>query len=150
MSNMTNIYTLGKVVSFGAGGGSERFRQSGWSDTEKQFTWTIGTSAKLVFPIVPSVQPLNLRMRLTGFTKPPQLPAQPVEVFANEQKIAAWEVSTTADFTAVIPAVIAEKGGVLTIELKTPKATSPKALGMSNDARVLGVLCSELAITAGK
>jgi hypothetical protein len=144
-----NSYTFGDVVRFGAGTGSERFKQDGWSDTEKQFTWTIGNSAKLTLSIPPNAGPLNLRVRLTGLTKAPQLAFQPVAILANGQKIADWEVSRTADFTAVIPAAIAKKGGILTIELKTPKATSPKALGMSNDARVLGVLCSELAITKG-
>jgi hypothetical protein len=149
-SDIGNAYTFGTIVSFGAGAGSQRFRESGWSDTEKQFTWTIGNSAKLTLSIAPNAGPLNLRVRLTGLTKAPQLAFQPVAVLANGQKIADWEVSNTADFTAVIPAAIAKKGGPLTIELKTPKATSPKTLGMSNDARVLGVLCSELAITTGK
>ncbi|PZR76872.1 MAG: hypothetical protein DLM73_01570 [Chthoniobacterales bacterium] len=135
------------MIQFGSGGGSERFRQSGWSDTEKQFTWTIGSSAALKLSVDPSDQPLNLRMRLTAL-KAPQLPFQPVEVFANEQKIADWKVSDTADFTAVIPAPTVKSGGILTIQLKTPNAASPKDLGLSEDPRVLGVLCSELAITA--
>jgi hypothetical protein len=33
--------------------------------------------------------------------------------------------------------------------MKTPKAVSPKAMGISEDARVLGVYCFELAITKG-
>lgn len=144
-----NSYTFGDVVRFGAGTGSERFKQDGWSDTEKEFTWTTGNSAELALSLAPYAHLLNLRMRLTGLTKAPQLAVQPVAVLANGQKIADWEVSRTADFIAVIPEAISKKGGILTIELKTPKAASPKALGMSGDTRVLGVLCSELAITKG-
>lgn len=144
-----NKYELGSVISFGTGGGSERFRQDGWSTTEGQYTWAIGNSSKLVLSIPASAQPFTLRMRLTGFTNPPTLTEQPVEVFANGQKIADWTVAATADFTTVIPAAIVKDGGALTIEIKTPKAASPKALGMSEDARVLGVLCSEFAITQG-
>lgn len=148
-SRTDNNYELGSVIHFGIGGGSERFRQSGWSDTEKQFTWSIGNSAKLLL-IVPSTdQPLHLRMRLTGFIKLPELPSQPVEVFANGQKIAEWTVAGTADYEAMIPARAIKGGGALTIELKTPKAAVPKSLGVNEDARVLGVLCSELAITQG-
>src|SRR5437762_14274297 len=47
--SMNSRYPLGSVVRFGIGGGSERFRESGWSDTEKDATWTIGDSAKLRF-----------------------------------------------------------------------------------------------------
>lgn len=140
---------LGNVVGFGTGGDSERYKVSGWSKAEKEFTWTTGNSAKLTLSIPPNARPLSLRMRLTGLTKAPQLTFQPVAVLANGHKIADWEVSGTADFTAVIPESISKKGGPLTIELKTPKAMSPKALGINEDARVLGVLCSELAITAG-
>ena len=148
-SPLNNTYQIGDVIRFGAGGGSERFRREGWSDTEKEFTWTTGQSAKLAFSIPASTERFDLRMRLTGLIKPPELPSQPVEVFANGEKIAVWEVAQTADFTAQIPAALRQNGAELTIELKTPKATSPKALGLSEDARILGVLCSELALTKG-
>ncbi len=149
-STINTSYNLGDVVRFGQDGGSERFRLAGWSSTEKDLTWSIGNSAKLLFTIQPSEQALKLRMRLAALQGVPQ----PVEVFANAQKIADWEVwlrqSTSADFTAVIPAGIVKDGGSLLLELKTPKAISPKALGYSEDPRVLGVICYELAITRGE
>lgn len=144
-----NNYELGNVIRFGVGGGSERFKQGGWSSTEKEFTWTIGESAKLALSIPPTTQPLNLRMRLTSLLKPPQRTSQAVTVLANGQKIADWQVGNTADFNVTIPAELVKDGGLLTLELKTPDPASPKSLGMGDDARVLGVLCSELAITKG-
>lgn len=144
---LNNNYELGAVVRFGAGGGSERFRVSGWSDTEKQFTWSTGNSAKLALSVGKSDQSMDLRMRLASLIKQPELPSQPVEVWANGLKIADWDVSMPADFSTVIPAGTIKDDGLLTIELKTPKATSPQFLGLSEDPRVLGVLCSELAIT---
>jgi len=86
-------------------------------------------------------------MRLTGLLKPPQRTSQSVTVLANGQKIAEWQVANTTDFNATIPGELVKDGGLLTLELQTPNAASPKSLGMSDDARVLGVLCSELAIT---
>jgi hypothetical protein len=145
-------YALGTVIRFGTGGGSEAFRQSGWSATEPNATWTTGSSAKLAFLIESPEQPLTLRMSLaalSGMTNPATPTPQPVEVVANGQKIADWEVTTRSDFNAVIPASIVKNGGALVIELKTPKAVSPKAMGISEDARVLGVYCFELAITKG-
>ena len=69
----------------------------------------------------------------------PAVPYQMVEVFANGQKIADWEVADTADFSARIPAEVTKSGGILNIELRVPKATSPKALGLSDDSRILGI-----------
>ena len=85
---------------------------------------------------------MDLQIRLNFFFNP-------VEVFGNGEKIADWKVSEKADFTAVIPAAIVKEGGPLTIELKVPRAVSPKALGLSDHERVLGVFCFELAITKG-
>jgi hypothetical protein len=146
-----STYTLGTVIRFGTGGGSERFKQSGWSGTEKDATWTTGNSATLSFPIAAVNEALNLRISLaslSGMTNPTK-PSQPVEVVANGQKIAEWAVTARSDFNAVIPASVVKNGGALVIELKTPKAVSPKAMGISEDARVLGVYCFELAITKG-
>ena len=55
------------------------------------------------------------------------------------------------EFSAPIPQEITRRGGLLRITLKIPKATSPKALGMSTDPRVLGVSCYDLqlALKAG-
>jgi hypothetical protein len=143
-------YALGNVINFGTGGGSERFRREGWSHTEQKFTWTIGQSAKLVLSIPGSDQPLTLRMRLAAFTKVPEIPWQPVELYVNGQKLADWTVpADPAEFTAVIPAEVVKNPGELKIELKTPKAISPKALGVSADSRLLGVSCYELSITKG-
>jgi hypothetical protein len=105
-TNTGNSYTFGEVVRLGAGSGSERFKKDGWSDTEKEFTWTTGYSAKLAFLIPPA----------SG---------------------------------AVIPAGLVKDGGLLTLELQTPNPASPKSLGIGDDSRVLGVLCSEMAIRAG-
>ena len=47
---------------------------------------------------------------------------------------------------AAIPKEIAQSRK-LQIELRTPKSTTPKALKMNEDARILGVACYELEIT---
>jgi hypothetical protein len=77
-------------------------------------------------------------MMISALTNPPDLPFQPVEVLANQKQVAQWEVSSVGEFRAIIPAE-AVIGSTLEMELRTPKATSPKALGQSEDPRVLGV-----------
>jgi hypothetical protein len=146
-SNAETRYQAGASIRFSSGGESERFRVAGWSDTEKDCTWTRGRSAKLKFSISKTEGPLVLKMRLMGLVSPPELPFQPVDVNVNGNKLAEWDVDgEPADYSATIPSTMMN-GGELEIELKTPKATTPRSLGMGDDKRVLGVCCAEMAIS---
>lgn len=129
---------VGKRILFGKNGGSEPYRTAGWSQTEEQFTWTEGTGAKLSLPVGSQKGALTFRAKASAFIKPPELLSQPVEVVANGKAIAQWEVSNEAEFSAAVPAEVVKAGDTLEIELRTPKAVSPKALGQSEDKRVLG------------
>lgn len=144
-----NSYSFGKVVNFGAGGNAGRYKVSGWYTAEPGFSWTAKQPAVLAFKVPPADQPLTLRMKLAGMIKPGKLPAQLTELYVNHQKVADWQVSVPAEFSAVIPADIARGGGTLMIELHVPYATAPKALGVSSDVRVLGVRCEALVIGDG-
>lgn len=130
---------VGKVIPFTTD--SERYRVSGWSKTEGNFAWTEGTSAKLALPVSAEAGRLTVNMTLRGLIKPPTLPVQPVEVYVSNQKVADWQVSDSAVFTAVIPAELTKNGaGKLDLELRIPKAVSPEDLGMEPpDGRILGV-----------
>lgn len=130
---------IGRSIRFNAGGESERYRDAGWSKTEKDFTWSEGPVAKLNLPIPADAGLLTLSMKLGGLTKPPTLESQAVQVLVNGRKIADWQVAETADFTARIPAEVTKTGGILTVELRLANATSPKALGLGDDDRLLGV-----------
>ena len=136
-------------ISFGQGGGSDSFKVSGWSKTEEKFTWSEGAEAVLQMAVAPTNDSVILKMRLAALVKPPEFPSQLVEVTVNDLKIAEWQVGDTADFTAAIPHDIAKVGGVLTISIRTPKSTSPKALGLSADPRVLGICCLNLELSKG-
>jgi hypothetical protein len=138
---------VGRPIQFGQGGGSEAYRTSGWSHTEQKFTWTEGNSAKLSLPIGKQSGSLNLNVAMAAFTHPPKLPSQPVEVFVNGQKLAEWQVnSNPAGYSVAIPADTIKAGGTLEIEFRTPKAASPKSVGMSEDPRVLGVCVVSLEL----
>lgn len=100
----------------------------------------------IAFPISQSPNGLTLHIVMAALIKAPELPAQPVEVYANGQKIADWEAGNTAEFDAAIPGAITRFGGTLTIEFRTPKAVSPKALGLNPDPRVLGICVRSLEL----
>jgi len=142
----SNDYILGEVVVFGRDGVSERYIRGGWGDTEDDRTWTNGHSADLHFAPREGNEPLRLRMKLAGFTHPPALPYQPVEVYVNDERVADWQVSEPADFFAIIPRDLAEHQR-LWVQLRMPQAASPKTLSIGEDPRTLGVSCFDLAIS---
>lgn len=139
----------GTKVSFGLGGNSETFKVSGWSKTEEKFTWSEGAAAVLKMVTAPTDDTIILKVTMAALIKEPEFPFQPVEVNVNDQKITEWQVGNTAEFTATLPQDIAKRGGLITITFKTPKATSPKTLGLSADPRILGICCLHLELSKG-
>jgi hypothetical protein len=146
---INNKYTLGQVISFGRGGKSLAYKGVGWGEAEPGMTWTNARVARLAFRLPAVDKPLRLRMRLNGFTNPPALTHQPVDVVVNDEMVAQWQVSDLADFIAIIPADVANHEQLI-VELRIPEAVSPKVLDVSEDSRMLGVACHELAITAAE
>lgn len=140
-------YALGTVIAFGAGRGSERYKVSGWSSEELDFTWTEGKAATLQMDVPPSAGPLSLRTRMRGIGRSAQLPFQPTDVFVNGEKVAHWEVGEPAEFRADIPPALITVSGSLLIEFRTPMAIAPSELGGNADTRVLGLCVFELQIT---
>jgi hypothetical protein len=139
-------YEIGARIDFGKNGDADRFKDSGWSDTEQHLTWTDGKSAILNFSGLPSRERLFLKMTLAGHVKSPQLPVQPTTLLANRRKIADWKVGQKTVYTATIPSDAVSNTGTLVLELRTPKAASPKSLRTGFDRRRLGVCVFDLII----
>jgi hypothetical protein len=132
----------GTVIKFDQA--SEKYRVSGWNKSEwnkseGDFAWSEGKTAKLSLPVPTNVGPLTVTMTMRGLIQPPAVPVQSVEFYANGKKIADWQVRNTAPFTAEIPAELTRGQDNLNFEFRIPDATSPKALGMNEDGRILGV-----------
>ncbi len=88
------------------------------------------------------------RFRREGWSYTEQQFTWTIGQSASGQKLADWTVSADAEeFTAVIPVELVKSPGDLKVELETPKAISPKSMGVSADERLLGVCCYELSIT---
>lgn len=141
-------YEYGEIVSFSSGGDAERFQVKGWSGREQDYTWTEGTSAVVGLRLRESKLPVTLSVRAAGMNHPPQVPFQPVDVMANGEKIAHWEVAEEATFTATVPAkFLVNPEDVLFVEFQLPGAVSPASLGQSGDSRRLGLRVRELSVT---
>jgi hypothetical protein len=139
---------FGKTIHFDGSHEAQPYKVSGWSGAETHFTWTEGKLAVLALPVPPGSGTLRFRLLVSAYTHPPELPSQPVEVYANGQKIADWEVANPADKFADIPKGIAAKDKTLTIQLRTPKATAPAAFSPEADPRILGICCHEMELTS--
>ena len=71
-----------------------------------------------------------------------ELPRQDVEILVNDRLVARWEFTLTdaqGERTALIPADIARLRTPLSLVFRMPDATSPLSLGLSSDARLLGL-----------
>jgi hypothetical protein len=137
---------IGSVIKFGEGDASQHYTVSGWSRPEERFTRTEGKVAKLLLPIRANPGPLIFRLKAQGMTNPPEVPFQPVEVFANGKKVADWKVDDIRDYTAEIPADLTTHGGRLLIELRTPKAIPPEASERDTTKTPVALYCYELEL----
>lgn len=135
-----HVVEYGRPIFFGLGGDSDRFRLLGWSATEAGFTWTDGIGASIAMRPPASEHPVRLNVKAAGMNTPGRLPFQPVEVTANGEKIATWEVAEQKVYSAIIPQKffrVADE--LLFIDFYMPKATSPASLGQGGDLRRLGI-----------
>jgi hypothetical protein len=140
-------YHYGTKITFGVSGNAALYKVSGWSSPEAESTWTEGQSAKLAFTVPPANNPITFKAVVSGFVKPPDLPSQPVTVLINGQQVAQWDIAAKGVAQMDIPAQFTQNGR-LELEFRLPKATSPSALGMSIDQRILGMCFYELELTA--
>jgi hypothetical protein len=131
---------LGKAIDFRRGGNSEPYRLGGWGRSEDEFTWSIGRSAQLALPVPEATGALELELLLGAFTHAPKLPHQRLELWLQDEKIAAWTVASRKVFRAVIPVHAMRGRHVLVIEFRTPDATAPRdVLPSSTDPRTLAI-----------
>jgi hypothetical protein len=140
------------VVFFGLGGASERLRLDlpGWSQTEKLFTWTEGRRASIALRLPRAKRAIKLQFKMSALVSPPALPAQPVDVSVNGEKLATWYVADERIHTLTLPKRFAPvSDSLLHIDFDIPQATSPAALGHSTDSRRLGLCVRELRIRKG-
>ena len=138
-------YSYGTKIDFNVGGNAARYKVSGWSAPESEGTWTEGETATLSFAAPPSGGAIIFRATMSGFTKLPELPSQPVDVLVNGAPVTHWEVAAKGLVQMQIPANLVQ-GGKMVLEFKLPKAVSPASLGTSVDQRRLGLRFYDLEL----
>jgi hypothetical protein len=119
-------------------GDGDKYVWYGWSRNETGFRWTEARKAALVFSARhEGFKGMLFRMR--PFQVAGRVPGQHVIISLNGQELASLylDVGSDPEILVPVPAGLGQKRNVLI--LSVPNAVSPKELGLSNDARLLGL-----------
>jgi hypothetical protein len=135
----------GERIDFRSGGNSIHYAIKGWSGQEGWGTWTEASKVSLKLPLavatLPSGQDLELTIEASAYGSPTH-PHQTVRVIVNDEDMGklSWEAANGPQTMAVkIPRQTAAKQYPVSVALDRNDATSPKALGTSQDPRKLGL-----------
>ena len=146
-------YTLDTLLSFAGEitAATKRYQVQGWSHPETWGTWTDGAVAELAMRLTPAPSgPLKLMIRIQTAMTHRQQPIQEIEVLANDAVIghASFRAGDPPlDLNRLIPATALNNEGMLRLVFRIAHPSSPKALGMSEDPRQLGILVNQIRIS---
>lgn len=144
---------LGKTYTFKTGGSGLVFLKSGFSGPEETHVWTDGPEAVVSFETPQAETDLTFSLRTAVTFAPKTLGEdQFCEVSFNGKQIATWKLfehPTDQPFTATIPKELVKPGKAAQLSFKFNKLTSPKLVGESVDARLLGLAFQQMEISAG-
>lgn len=135
-------YVDDQPLSFATGGNGWQYATQGWGSPEPWGAWTLGDmGGAMVLQLSPADKsPLQLVVDGMAFLSPAHA-TQKIGVVVNGESISTWtfdEKAPAGERTTVIPARLLESG-TLTIVFKGIGAVSPSQIGVSADARVLGL-----------
>ncbi len=131
------LYEAGARINFAASE-SNKYLLYGWSGPEAFFRWTEDHQAAIGFTLKERGAHL-LRIRMNPFLTSGKLAAQRVNLELNWQPLATLTLrkGEPKDYSILLPGDILRDQNLLRFSL--PDAQSPKALAVSDDARLLGI-----------
>lgn len=133
----------GETYSFSAGARSVSLLGSGWGEPAFWGVWSVAPEATLTCaPFPPPAEPVVWRAAVRAFVWP-QHPRIEVEVVANDAPVGRWHFEHPHDRGVVervvtIPAELVQHEPVQ-LHFRIPGCISPRALGLSQDERRLGI-----------
>jgi len=140
---------LGETIDFTAGSASERFLGDGWSGLEPTGVWTVGERSQLVLDLAETaVGDLEILLDAYPFVLP-EHPELGVEVWAREQQLAARVFrhgEAGGPLAVPLPGALAEGERQAVLELRIHDPARPADLGLSADARRLGLHVRSLTV----
>ena len=137
------VYSIGKEISFVKGkGNSQKYTGSGWSDQEKNFTWTDGKDAYINM-FVKDSQNKTLQLNVFGRCIFDSVDSnQKVTVFINNKELTTWNCTNEdKTYNVIIPSSVVGDG-FLEIRFNIEKPFVPKP-----DIRKLGFAVKNISIS---
>ena len=123
-------------------------RGVGWSAPEPWGTWTEGPEASVY--VEGAATDLELIVRAHGLIHQ-RHPRQSVSVSIGDRVLAQWAYTVERPDPPVsirIPGALLPRGRLVRVLIRTPDAVAPRAIGIGDDSRVLGIGVSELRLQA--
>jgi hypothetical protein len=137
------FYSIGERISFAQGGTGHNYTGPGWFGAESWGTWTNGSTSVVMIKLsdIPD-RDLVLSIEGQAFLTDKH-PVQEIEVLVNRLSVETLRYafpSPIATRMVIIPqSLIVEKSGLLIIKFKIKNPKSEAELGLSSDARLLGL-----------
>ena len=132
-------------VTFGKEGNARSFRLHNFAEPEALRTWSIGTSCRLVMPRPVAGEDFWLEIIGEGFVRPPYLVSRPLAVLVNGVRLAETEIDDTVRLHVHLPAELM-RADELVIDFQHPVCPSPLSMGVSTDARSLGIMFERVTL----
>ncbi len=141
-------YQIGATLSLGVGSGDESALLGGWGASEPSGRWTIATAAQMLLDVGQSSGPLELEFNAIPFLAPSRRSVH-VEVLVDGRAVHTvsyeGEVSVASASRLVLPEGTG-RGGEILLGWRIRDPRSPLSLGISDDARELGLFIRRVRI----
>jgi hypothetical protein len=129
---------------------ADRILWSGWGAAEAAGRWTLGPEARLLLNVSHARRPpRNLRVNLVRIFDGEAGKPQHVEVLVNGKRACAQELSPAAppsNFDVPLPADVEARMALIDVRFKIARPISPRQIGLSEDARALGMMVRSLEL----
>ncbi len=144
-------YAVGDTIRFGIGGNSEAYATAGWSGPEAWGRWSAGNSARLVLRLdAPPTGDLQLEA-VAGALFGGRRQSTSASVSVNGVEVGVWNFTpddSPGPRQVVVPRELVSESGDMIVEFAVDYPVSPKALGLSTDARQLALSFQSLIVKA--
>lgn len=148
---MAGALRINEALTFGKNGKIKELDPYGFDLSEPSLSWTKEEVAGFTLSslTVPPDQMLRMVIGATPFVHPELMARQEFFLFINGLFVTFRSLTNSEKVNVPLPRnVISPRG--MRFELVVPTAASPKALGLSDDVRKLGIAISDLTIIAEK
>ena len=134
-------------LRFSADGNAFGCDLRGFSAAEEGGTWSVGAGCSLVMPLPEYLDAgVWLEVQGVGFVSPPRLVSRPFGVRINGVDLLDLVIDDETVFHVHVPLEVLCLATTLEIFFRHPCGLSPRALGLSDDARELGFLFRSVSL----